>query len=80
MAHHFALWIMIMMEARPKCAQMNITEDGGIHGLIGAHKGIWMGNTTTFMNQIRPGSFGFNLTVITPLKKCEWWYESHNDI
>lgn len=40
MVHHFALWIMIMMEAKPKCAQMNITEDGGIHGLIGAHMRI----------------------------------------
>lgn len=80
MVHHFALWIMIMMEAKPKCAQMNITEDGGIHGLFGAHMRIWMGYTTMFMNQIRPESFGFNLTVISLLKKYEWWYENHNGI
>lgn len=40
MTHHFALLIKIMMEARPKCAQMYITEGGGIHGLFGAQKGI----------------------------------------
>lgn len=80
MAPHFALWIGIMMEASPKCAQMYITEAGGIHGLFGAQKGIWMGYTTTIMNQIRPGSFGFNLTVISLLKKCEWWYENHSYI
>lgn len=40
MAPHFALWIRIMMEARPKCAQMYITEDGGIHGPLIAQKGI----------------------------------------
>lgn len=80
MEHHFALMIKIMMEARPKCAQMYISQGGGIHGLFGAQKEIWMGNTTMFMNQIRPESFGINLTLITLLKKYEWWYENHNGI
>lgn len=71
MAPHFALWIRIMMEARPKCAQMYTKEGGGIHGLFGAQRRILMGYTTTFMNQIRQGSSGFNFTLITLLKKCE---------
>lgn len=80
MKHHFALMIKIMMEARPKCAQMYISQGGGIYGLFGAQKEIWMGNTTMFLNQIRPESFGFILTLITLLKKYEWWYENHNGI
>lgn len=80
MVYHLALRIKIMMEARPKCAQMCITEGGGIYGTFGAQRRIWMGYTTTFMFQIRPESFGLNLTIITLLKKYECWYENHNGI
>lgn len=37
MVYHLALRIKIMMEARPKCAQVNITEAGGMHGSLIAH-------------------------------------------
>lgn len=68
------------MEARPKCAQVNITEAGGMHGSLIAQGLIWMGYTTQWNYYKIPEFFGFILTVISLSKKCKWWYENHNDI
>lgn len=80
MVLYFALWIRIMMEHKPKFAQVNITVDGGIHGMLSAQRLIWMASTIQCINQTKPESFGLTMTNILLSKKWEWCYENHNMI
>lgn len=51
-----------------------------MHGPLIPQGLIWMGYTTQWNYQKRPGFFGFILTVISLSKKWKWWYKNHNDI